>query len=534
MIIISEFFYRPEKNWHKMSTSASKSKSAKKAPQNRPRQRPVRSRGKPRGVALRDMVGRGFTPLALSMCLPAAYSATRLPTVDMPRTACLTARDQLNVTSPGNAALGYTMGDLLIAFYGQVNRLAHVFTLNPGATIYDIKFPGSSNPWPIANSVVTSGSTEGQSWWPPTKVILNTGAAIHGRVMPLGIGDSIPGMFFNQGDVLYSHAWSQSLTGTVTEFSIDIEIYRWKAFDWVSQNIVRITSVVSGTTADFAAGPLYTHANGAYPGYYAFKVAGINLTGSGSASMLFGLFTTGLQLRTAAATGLTSSAWQLIHMGDLDSNNGGDAAIGEDCRVNAASLLVTNTSALLDRQGTALAARVSTDDVFSVSATSLARLAEKYVGDAAKGVYTFHEFSVLAEQFTNHTNDDLGLTFDLGYDDYVHLIQISNPGYLSKPNSYALSFDTTLEFKTDSSRYSKSVSRLAHGDLIAARAHINSRPEWFYENPEHMKSIYNFIQRAGQFARRAVRFAAPYGAAVMGVADPTHSALYNQLANLAM
>lgn len=219
-------------------------------------------------------------------------------------------------------------------------------------------------------------------------------------------------------------------------------------------------------------------------------------------------------------------------MGELDAIANGDSQLGEDTRVVASSMLMTNTSALLARQGTVLAARLRGIDAFDVTPAALAKSDEKYAGDAAKGVYTFLEFSNEREKFRSCVIAETSMSYSLDIDDYCHFIQITCPQVATASNTFTVSFDNILEFKTDSARYSKSVANLSYGDLILARRCINSNPEWFFENPQHMAALYNWIlSHASAAVRGARRYAGPIAGAATAI-DPSRAPLYQLLGKM--
>jgi hypothetical protein len=258
-------------------------------------------------------------------------------------------------------------------------------------------------------------------------------------------------------------------------------------------------------------------------GYYSLEVESLTIMSGSNA--------TNIGTNFLMVTG-NSAGWQHIHLGDLDTTNSGDISLAEDARSVASSLLATNTSSVLARQGTVLAARLRGVDALDVTPTVLARSAEKYTGDAAKGVYTFLEFSTAREQFTSHVQTDNFLSYNLDVDDYYHYMHITCPGWSSTPNTYTISFDSILEFKTDSSRYSKAVSQLDYTDLIAARRIVNANPDWFFENPQHMAALYNWISnKVGAVTRGARRYAGPV-AGGLAVMDPARAPLYHLLGKM--
>lgn len=452
----------------------------------------------------RTNVAKDYTDaLAQAMALPGETSGIRLPTSDMPRSSALMLRDQYTVTTSVYNAAGWGSGDLLVSFYGQPGRLAMLWTDRPSvSSIYDLQFPlnsvYSAMNWLMVPGGI-SGTVEPNELWPLNYAVINSGPGVHGKTMSVGKSKNGAFIFMDRLDTISVptiSSWTTNATGNL----------RFTVLRYVGPNDAPTTEKVQTITLNgsgqFPAGPIFTLGAGALPGYFALEFTGIYVASGAISSDIV------LPMQyTSASQASAAGGWIQRSCTDLDSGASGDPAIASDVRVNAASLLLTNTTAAITRQGTVLAARFRTGTFATITPTLLSRCGEKYTGDAAHGVYTFKEFTNYAEQFRD-CNAVAGTCFDLDYDDYFHFVQITCPGSSTSANTYTMSLDTSLEFKTDIARYVKGVSPYAYSDLIRARHLINSNPNWFYENPTHMRNIYNFIRRG---ARGAYDFTRTYG-----------------------
>jgi len=458
--------------------------------------------------------------LAMSMGLPVETGAIRFPTVDAPRTAVMNALDQITITSNETAEANWGVGDILVAYFGQPGRLASIYANMKSPSYYPLLFDsnaGTTSNWYITNDSVTA-AIDVNTPWPLVATGPGTGVLVHGKTMALGVSEGQSYIFCNIGDkikVLHSTNVSSNLVGSAI-----FELHRWVGKDSSVEMGATHVTFVGGLIPDNTI--LFTIPN---TGYYKVDFGGIAWT-SGTSTGPIGVT---MQLDCLATDG-----WMQVSMGDLDVNNNGDAAIGSEVRVNAASMLLTNTTSIMNRQGTVLAGRIRSMAFTDVTPTTLARIAEKYTGDAALGVYTFKEFSDYSEQFRNVVLSDVsrGIVFDLDMDDYFHFVQITCPAPETSANTYTLSFSTSLEFKTDVARYQKDVSRMNYVNLIAARKLINSRPEWFYENPVHAKQIYQFIKNLAGSAVRGAAYAAPYVAKAASAYNPAGAPAYEMLAHM--
>lgn len=457
--------------------------------------------------------------LAMAMGLPNEVGALRFPTKDAPRTAVMSALDQRTITASNSTLSPWTAGDVLVAFYGQPGRLAMVYASITSPSYYPLLFSGpsgQSSNWTLSTDVI-AGSIEPNSVWPLVATdTFTSGAYIHGKTMAVGMSAGVGYLWMNVNDAIgvVSAAGTSNLVGTAV-----FEIHQWVGRDTEVQ-VKQVNLTLSGGLVP--AGNLFIASSN---GYYAVHFMGYLVT-SGSTTTATSVT---LRLTCNATTG-----WTQVSMGDLDVNANGDPSIGEEVRVNACSMLLTNTTSILNRQGTVLAARVRANDFTSMSPAILAKVAEKYTGDAALGVYTFKEFSDYAEKFQNVviTDSSKGLVYDLDMDDYFHFVQITCPNVATAANTFTLSFSTILEFKTDVARYAKDVSPLNEANLIAARKLINSRPEWFYENPLHASQIYDFIRNLGAKALRGAAYVAPAAAKVASMYNPAGAPGYEMLAQM--
>jgi hypothetical protein len=468
--------------------------------------------------------GAAEAALGLALALPAEYPNVRMPTIDMPRTATMTLRDiqAVNSVNATTVAMNWNAGDVVFALYGQPYR-QYLVTRTKVSSNYAMQYVGDGtvssgwDPWG-GDSFVANTSAEVNAFC-PFAYGSGTSGYFHGKMLPVGVSNGVSYVLMNaQDSMTLASTYTGSGTG-VLEFATYIYIGMGSAPGFVSRASVNVTG---GTFFSY----VFTATTS---GYYAFKING--------------LYTQTIPLGTSAITATlvinigasVTTGWANVYSPDFSNiaDDGGDPTIVEEARVNASALLVSNTSSMLNMQGVVIAARFRETLPFALTPGVLGKLAEKYTGKAALGVYTFKEFSFQGEEFTTSYVTRTGLRgFNLDYDDYIHLIQISNPTYATQSNAYDVVLDTTVEYKTDSARYQKGVSLYPHAALLSARKMINERPEWFYENPIHVAKVYQFLKngliKAGRMAVRA----APYAATAASALDPSGAAGYNALAAL--
>jgi hypothetical protein len=334
------------------------------------------------------------------------------------------------------------------------------------------------------------------------------GAGPHGLTQTVGVQNDTPFLWFNSADsVVVAWTGASTLVGYVDA--------TWMRYNGPGEPTTEGPSmnIQVGSAAGSSSFPAPPQAGGAY---WALRFDGIRAS-TGSIPSMFLTLTMTLTYATGPGVG----GWRQVSMQDLDPNAAGDINIVEEGRANASSVLITNVTSMLNRQGMVLAARIRQVPFWRVTTAILGRAAEKYQGDACNGCYTFFEFSDCRQQFRSHNNDYAAI-FDLDYNDYYHFIRISNSGYATQPNQFAVKFDNVLEFKTDISRYGKDVSHARFGDLVEARRLINSSPQWFYENPSHAADIYGFIKQVLAKTYKGAKHAMPYMLNGLAAANPEY------------
>jgi hypothetical protein len=435
----------------------------------------------------------------------------------------MTVRDTGTLATPSGsspiAGAGFPLGTILYAHYGQPARLCTYTKMATVASEYQLWFPNggfnsSTILWYIMKSALPGGDVfASTNQWPCVGgYAIGTSSSFHGPTIPYGSSTNGNYIFCNAGDQFELKFYGGTMTG-VANFTL---------VEYVSPTSPPLPVQEYAMQIPTAATPsgqfTWTIAS---PGHYALRCDELQTTTGGIPNT--GAYAS-VVLRIPTGT---APKWCNKTLGDVDPGNSGDLNVVECARVNASSFLISNTTSVMTKQGTVIAARVRDHFPYAMSETLLGKLAEKYNDLAEKGVYSFKEFSEVEERFAN-VADDGYLNYDLDYDGYYHFVSISNPNYATAPNSFTLSIDTTLEFRTDIARYNKGVSMLSHHDLIEARRIINSNPAWFYENPLHMADIYRFMQRGANLAKRY----GPMALDAAAILDPSRGALYRNARSL--
>lgn len=452
--------------------------------------------------------------LARAIALPNEFAGYRFPTASMPRTSTISLRDCQTVATDAMVPPGFSAGDVLFSLLGQPTCLGYYTGQVDAEALYKAQFItdlGTGTPivtdyWRLLTGTLNYNYDNLQDWAPDSMMWMS-GDKVHGRTMAIGSSASGRYVFLNPGDTIHTPltTWTSNLAGQITfsvlQYSVDSE-----------------ATIVASLTVAAVGGqcPATTWYTALEPGYFKLRFNGFASVTAGSVTNP----EVKVYISVPATVGV--ARWHQVAMSELDPAINGDPILGCKTRVNASSLLLTNVSPEMFKQGTVLAARCQSKQFFDISRSDLTAAAEKYQGDAGKGCYTFMEYTEDRERFREYSNAKGLFIFDLDTPSFYHFIAISNASYLTQPNSYAMSFDTILEFQTDVPRYLKGVAHTPFDALVEARRHINSTQHWFYENPTHMEAIYNFL-------RRATRTALHYAPAVTRFAsmiDPVRAPAY--------
>lgn len=464
--------------------------------------------------------GLGARHLAMSMALPADIPAVRFPTADMPRTSIHSLKDVYALTTPTGSLAGWSAGDALVAFYGQPGRTALFYCNSFGlAGTYDIFFGQTGKAWRLTSTDMLSVEQTVTHWTASAA----TGQGPHGSSLPIGYSNSLPYVFLDISDTIVIPSIPIPACTFIGTIRLELWLYQGLGESPINAGSINIIFAVAGTPT--AATFINT-----IPGYYTIVFRGITVLTSGSI-----LASAALQSVQLVTNGL-AARWHHLSMTDLDPKSGGDLTLATRARVNSCSILITNTTSMLNRSGNICAARIKSKELFGSGVSTniryddLARLAEKYEDDASKGVYTFKAFSDYAEPFRDccanvqgGSLESAGVTFDLDYTDFMHLIRINGP----IANNYAVTIAAVIETQNDTSRYPKGITPYGLIDLSEARRIISSEVTWFYENPLHMSSLYGFIKNAG----RALQKFAPALAVAGSIASPANAAQFNALSS---
>lgn len=467
--------------------------------------------------------------LVLGMAEPAKH-AQRLPTQYPCQTALVRNLIQFTLTAQPYQPPGFNMGDLLFAHIGQPALQLMVWRQQPSRTFTGIFPAGYSVGTPVPSVRYDLFGSQALA----VKIDVEYPIAID--LNPVGLSDSnntvasrAVGIARERNYVFLNTIDELKVTVTADVASaaagrLEYQIFRWDE----TEQMAYMSSVAwaPATVGGFDVATIsWTPASRTLPaGWYRVHLKNFNcLTAAGTITSVAAK----LQIVTTS-----DPSWDLVCSPDLLLQKGGDPNIGTSCRTVGSSLLITNTSAMVNRQGSVVAARIVGDAGFDqLTSAYLESLSYKYTGDASLGVYTFKEIVEFNDEF-KQASDPLGGVLSLPLvrpGDYMHLIQITSPGGVTMANTYTISVGYGIEFKTSIPRYQVGFSGYSLDEAMIARHIIAGVPEWFYENPQHMAALY----RLAQMAYKGFKTVAPYATKAGRLLAPQYAPIYNAIDYLA-
>lgn len=488
--------------------------------------RPAQATGMRRAVkAVTTALGSQTSALARQMALPDdSPNWLRLPTADMPRTAVLRTTDTVSVTQLVSPAMPTwapcKSTEVVVIAYGQPGR-----SFMYGPVTHTIAQNGTTSTFAF-NSNPASGGGDSQSVITPNFQIIPSGEKMapgSSRVLhfnpvrhqdtpatpgpplrPLGRSKGRTYFYVDSTEKLLFANWYNGSNVTVPGPQT-VNIYYWVG----PMEEPELEKTLTWDKAE-AGSNLFSYAT-SYCGYYAIEVI-VGALDSDTLNAPWHLVVSTTAVNTNPTRYINTYVSTITQ-----------AEVGESCRRTGYSLLITNTSAQINQQGTVIAARMVNEVVNAattinagrvINTTTLNNLASKYKGKAANGLYTYMDFEIGSEQFEESCNDYANPTFNLDYLGFVHVVAFNNPNAATAVQSYLFTSCMIYEARVDNQLFEVSAPALEYNALVEARR-INNSTDYFYENPLHMSDIWDFIKKSVSTVRRA---ALPIGAAISALA----------------
>lgn len=222
----------------------------------------------------------------------------------------------------------------------------------------------------------------------------------------------------------------------------------------------------------------------------------------------------------------------------LDPDRQGDMWMGRECRNNGTSLLLSNTTQLINRGGNIYATRFVQSGAMKFDTITLQQMQtgtfDKHTFDAATGCFTFmlpDEGRLKLFEAVPIPASNGGPLFDLDLFKkmWIHIAVISPPVTLGFNNTFQLTYDETIEFRDFSNRYNKDTQHIPIQAYIDAIVAFQERSDWWYENPTHAQRLYSWISQAMAGAKKLAKASAPYVAAGVSTVHPEMAPLMQMM-----
>lgn len=188
------------------------------------------------------------------------------------------------------------------------------------------------------------------------------------------------------------------------------------------------------------------------------------------------------------------------------------APVAEELRVNAASLLITNTTAKLYANGAVTAARLDwrTTPIFTQSAAVEAvadtAIQLRYSGPATKGVYTYMLPTSTSLAYTDYTDASTIGVNQIGDFQNVNYIVFDVAMDVGSKMSLLMRYDAHIEYRTTLQMYPLALPTMTLDEMNALLT-VCGGVTPFSENFTHLAM---FMQLAKRLAQMAAPYMAPY------------------------
>lgn len=447
---------------------------------------------------------RAMSGLAKCLALPAEFAPTRLPSYPaLERTAVigfnqpvrqdLGATDDYKIMLARQAAYPAWASSLGNNF--EISSLEYRCDPNNVGTSYNADYTFSPGSFVVRNGPEAGSST----------VLAQTGSAAD--VYPVGFDGSLGGLPFTWTPLAYDHVFVVHFGMPLgVDVTVSLELEYWKSPGEVTVE----TIAISGVAGNYAAYRTYTAllqddtAQWIRPSKLSLlqggvgtlviqpqfvKVYIVNCTANASVGNL-----STVPVVVAGNAANSSRAFRPI-VGPAEFSS--SVIPYESTRVTACSLLMTNTTQVLSKNGAMIAGRVNprTIDPFRATETNLMSLhpAEKAWLPMETGYYTYCPPSTDLMFFWDYVRADAENArvpvYRLDNDSLVNLAVGQSTNAVS---NFAVTVTTHLEFRTTSALFQLALSGYTLESLHVAQLAL-ATAGFFFENPEHTSVLSKVI-----------------------------------------
>lgn len=291
---------------------------------------------------------------------------------------------------------------------------------------------------------------------------------------------------------------------------------------YLDGNLDPISFIASGTWFGVVAGGVY-HFHFSYElpdAAFAFQFESVSITATSAfspVSLWVGSTTSNVvQTRPLTAPLATLPLAAMLPI-TLATEYSSAPIVWSSTRANAAAVLFSNVSAVMQKEGTVNCARAPSETGVNLftskmwdSQFSRIHPKERYFGPLEKGLYTFTLPDSTSESYHEYSDIGIGLPAFRHYLDgnrFAHLIIMKDPDNIA---ALAVTVDRHVEFKSNSVLFPYGFSATpleAYHQAQMALANLGV----FYENPVHLATIAALARSAiAKYGPRVAQAALPY------------------------
>lgn len=416
---------------------------------------------------------------------------------------------------------------------------------------------------------------------------------MHGGYPVIGRSGTRNYIYMNVGDCIMIAVNFKCTTASATSangLAVDaiFEVMKYRS-DGPDDRVGRLKAVVYSLSAVIAGGTAidqnyYLAYNNAEPGWYTVDAVDAYMTGNwadiqlaltSDPSATLGAFTASFRIlynvwvptAVSQATllnmwngapgsmttydsqvaGYTYSGWDMYTTNALVNILQGNPLIGTNTRVTGSSLLLMNTTPVLNRGGHIHCARLNGDAVWAYTQAKIAGSNTYKALKTETGAFTFMHPSERRNQFYQAVNPLDGSSGPTGTgwgspmvdlealsEEFTHVIRVEPVVGATVANQFDLILDTALEFAVDSQMFPSSPSPVNHASYHQMLRMIEAQPEVFWENPSHVAQLVSWVRDAINGSVRLAKWAIPRVAPVATALNPALGPVMAALSALAV
>lgn len=498
--------------------------------------------------------------LAMSMAAPQFTSPMRLPTVtrvktDVKRLYVAGTLDPVGLVSDGY--IGSSVGQIGMFSTLANNQAMFILTRDPLVPGYASKFfsfapgQGFGVKWRMLSTDPTPGGVSfydpTSTWSPPmlmhpiTLTVTNDrdNVNINARLQPImGLTDaknnatSIGNDFYPLCHDERFYMWhpmggfniaARLVTGTGADltvnwtWSLGLEVVKFNGFDEIIQEDLDWT--ITSTTN---LGTLTIQDINVPTGFYQIRVVNYRVQNLTGALLAIPAHYIQLSVESSWLNGTSGRMTANIILPMQNTDLAGAQYVLDSARVNASSLLITNTAAAIRKAGAVYGMRVLGEDnsftTLSIDEIKNGSAAQGigYRGPLEKGLYTFLEPAEEMSKLRDYVDKRPAIGSYSGApilhcrSDYKseHVVICEWPVETNANTGVSLMFryDQHLEFSTNSQLATLGISAAKVQEFTDATIAL-AAGSYFFENPSHLAQLWSWIKNTGRDAIRAGLYA---------------------------